>query len=111
MLRWEELDLGWAGRSKEEAQAFAALLSTAWADFFDSTDPATGGDGEGEVRQGVVSRFAQAITSAGFNYGAAEAELHRLFDEFGAGLDGGGQGEDSGFRDFDDGPITENTPT
>ncbi|WP_432992145.1 hypothetical protein [Dactylosporangium sp. CA-233914] len=135
--RWQELKIGWAGKSQQEAESFVEVLRAVTADYFGEPEESateahhssggkpgseSGKEGD-EPQQGVLNRFATAILGGAIVYDTTERQLYSMFKTMTeevftmtAQLVSGGGGADPGEaqnynRNFTEGPVTEITPT
>ncbi|MEU3710932.1 hypothetical protein [Streptomyces catenulae] len=87
-----DLQVGWAGKTEEEAGAFFRRLDACMTSLFGKS-----GDTESQTNS-VLARVAFSLTLAGNNYLAAEDASHQEFNDFATQLaatgDGGGKAED-----------------
>ncbi|GAA3189872.1 MULTISPECIES: hypothetical protein [Streptomyces] len=88
-----DLQVGWAGRTEEEAGAFFRRLDACLTSLFGK-----GGDSESQANS-VLARVAFSLTLAGNNYLAAEDASYQEFGDFASQLlswggSGGGNPED-----------------
>jgi len=98
---WQELTLGWAGTTADEAQDFNTRWNTAISALFGSqTDPTSG----------VLSKIADAVGTASLNYAETESTITTMFTSFSSSLNSGSGTTQAPARSDNDGPITENTP-
>ncbi|MDR7274218.1 WXG100 family type VII secretion target [Catenuloplanes atrovinosus] len=126
---WDQLHLGWSGRSEQEAKAFSDTYLAAVTDFFGEE----GATAENGGKVGLLSQFAGGLMGAGNAYAQTESSLTAAFRMFGDALlevgppDGDrnnyipdnatwdlpaddGTEHPEGFRDTDAPPVSSNTP-
>jgi hypothetical protein len=98
---WNNLALGWAGTTADEAQDFNNRWNTTISQLFGTqADPSSG----------ALPKIADAVGMAALNYGETEDTVKRMFDTFSASLNSSSPTTPPPDRDDNDGPITENTP-
>ncbi|MFF9478627.1 hypothetical protein [Streptomyces sp. NPDC014733] len=91
-----DLQVGWAGKTQEEAGAFFARLDACMTSLFGK-----GGDTESQANS-VLARVAFSLTLAGNNYLAAEEASYQEFGAFASQLlswGGGGGGNPENVTD------------
>jgi hypothetical protein len=98
---WNDLKLGWVGKTSDEVAAFNAEWKSAIIGLFGSGDDHT---------PGVFGQIGKAVFAAAFNYAGADDGVRKMFSQF---LDGLGDhdtpGDGNPDRHRNDPPITENT--
>ena len=100
---WNELKIGWVGRTKEEAEAFNDEWTAAISTLYGSKkDP----------EAGILTQIGQLVGSAAINYGHIETVVTKMFRDFNNSLIGPVWGTQpvtggSNGRNVTDGPIFE----
>lgn len=87
---WDELQLGWTGKSATDANDFSEKYHNAVTDFFGETQPTdpTKPDGDQKVvKDGVLSHFSSGLMGAGSLYGQTEINIYYAFKWFADMLD------------------------
>ena len=74
---WDELKLGWAGKTADEAKAFSTQWANAISGLFGSPKDQT---------VGTLGQLANAVNGAQMNYSRTEWALINMFNQFSNGL-------------------------
>ncbi|MBM7489495.1 hypothetical protein JOD64_000717 [Micromonospora luteifusca] len=93
--QWEDLALGWAGKSQQESQDFSDKYKVALDDFFGEE----GADTDANKKQGVINRVAGGVQGAGDAYAQAEVNLFYAFKWFADSLEFPDKELDTSVRD------------
>ncbi|MFE7121116.1 hypothetical protein ACFU99_37380 [Streptomyces sp. NPDC057654] len=97
----EQLKLGWAGKTQQEAEEFFNRLNACISHMFGNSK------NEDSVRNSVLARVASALQLAGTNYLAAEDAVVKEFNDFAAQMNGEGGGGQSSITDPKETAISE----
>jgi len=97
---WEDLKLGWTGKTAEEAKRFSDRWDLVMRQLFDPPGDQKPGPGEG-----VMSKIANAVGQVAVNFGNAEHAVVEMFQKLTGG--GGDSGPPSSSRDTNLGAIRE----
>jgi len=83
---WDSLQVGWTGKSKEEADTFNARVKSVIGDFFGlgHQDPAQPNNPNAIIvdQEGIMPRFASGLMTAGSIYGQSEINIYYSFRWF-----------------------------
>lgn len=100
------LELGWAGRTSEEAQDFADRWEAVMRQLFGTRE---------SPETGVLPVIASGLRMVGANFAVSEQALADFFRQFGEGMEGGGDGSgrspDAAPPNLDDINLTAITET
>lgn len=98
---WNDLKLGWAGTSADEAQDFSNRWNAAITKLFGTED---------DPESGAFPKIARAVGYAAINFGETEDVVAKMFASLSEGLAAPPGTPQPPTRDEHDGPVTESTP-